>query len=109
MPDLIRLGSALRATDPRPAGGTELLRRLQLGGFRMPLDLVADGGADEVGAIGVEPFLHQKIDMAQIDVAEVDCDLLGVGGFASELKHVVGHLTIPSPSAWMVNGGSSPD
>ena len=29
MPDLIRLGSPLRGTDPRPEGGTELLRRLQ--------------------------------------------------------------------------------
>src|SRR3712207_2983150 len=30
MSDLIRLRSALRATDPRPAGGTQLLRRLHL-------------------------------------------------------------------------------
>ena len=36
-----------------------------LGCVRMPLDLVADGGADEVGAIGVEPLLHQEIDMAR--------------------------------------------
>src|SRR4051794_3379989 len=44
----------------------------------MPLDLVADGGADEVGAVGAEALLHQKVDMAEIDVAEVDRDLLGV-------------------------------
>src|SRR3954467_11893655 len=60
-----------------------------LGCLRMPLDLVADGGADEVGAIGVEALLHQKVDMAEIDVAEIDRDLLGVATLASELNYVV--------------------
>src|SRR5215211_3103637 len=80
-----------------------------LGCLRMPLDLVADGGADEVGAIGVEPLLHQKIDVAQIDVTEVDRDLLGVAGLGAELIDIVGHVTILLPSEWMVNGGASRD
>src|SRR3954447_1132972 len=74
----------------------------------MPLDLIADGGADEVGAVGVEPLLDQKIDVTQVDVAEVDRDLLGVGRLAAELVDVVGHFTILSPSIWMVIGAAAP-
>src|SRR3954454_6774371 len=75
-----------------------------LGCVRMPLDLVSDGGADEVGAVGVEPLLHQKVDMPEIDVAEVDRDLFGVASLGAELVDVVGHLTILLPSNWMVKG-----
>jgi hypothetical protein len=63
-------------------------------------DLVADGGADQVGAVGVEPFLHKKIDLAEVDEAHVDRDLLvdglGVGGGAEGW-----HDAILPPSTWM--------
>ena len=49
-----------------------------LGRVGMPLDLVADGGADEVGPVRVEAVLDQQVDVAEIDVAEVDGDLFGV-------------------------------
>src|SRR4051794_28095887 len=51
----------------------------------MPLDLIADGGAYEVGAVGVEPLLHQQIDVAEIDIAEIDGDLLAVRHLRSDL------------------------
>ena len=79
-----------------------------LGCLRMSLDLVANGGADEVGAIDLEPLLHEKIDMAQIDISKVDRDLLGVGRLAAKLIDIVGHLTILLPSVWMVNGHAAP-
>ena len=65
-----------------------------LGCVRMPLDLVANGGADEVGAIGVEPLLHQEIDVTQVDITEVDRDLLGVARLAAELKTLSAICTI---------------
>ena len=39
-----------------------------LGRLGVPLDLVADGGADEVRAVGVEPVLHQKVYVAEVHV-----------------------------------------
>src|SRR4051812_44343559 len=70
----------------------------------MPFDLVADGGAYEVGAVGVEPLLHQQVDVAEIDIAEIDGDLLAVRHLRSDLGYVAGHLiSILSPSVWMVN------
>src|SRR5689334_23219689 len=72
----------------------------------MPFDLVPDGGADKVGAIGVKAVLDQQIDMAEIDIAEVDGDLLGFAtALRSQLMYIVRHLlTIHNPSTWMVNG-----
>src|SRR4051812_17192190 len=70
----------------------------------MPFDLIADRGSYEVGAVGVEPLLHQQIDMAEIDIAEIDGDLLAVRHLRSDLGYVAGHLiSILSPSVWMVN------
>src|SRR4051794_34654237 len=67
------------------------------------LELVADGGADQVGAVRVEAFLDQQVDPAEVDVAEVDRDLLAVGRLRPQLLDVAGHLwIIPLPSVWMV-------
>ena len=41
-----------------------------LGRIGVPVELVADRGADEIGAVRVEPLLNQ-VDMAEIDVTEV--------------------------------------
>ena len=84
-PDVERLaGSARRfeilaAVVPQ-AEVEALARDGLLGRVGMPLDLVADGGADEVGAVRVEALLHQQVDVAEVDIAEVDRDLLGVAG-----------------------------
>src|SRR5437899_8397220 len=79
-----------------------LLHRVSVDG-----ELVSDGGADQVGAVGIEAFLHQKIDLAEIDVAKVDGDFLverlagrngcGASGW---------HSTILAPSKWMVKARS---
>ena len=45
----------------------------------MPVELVADGRADEVATVGVEALLHQEVDPAEIDIAEIERDLLAVG------------------------------
>src|SRR3954462_4563888 len=71
----------------------------------MPFDLVADGGAYEVGAVRVEAFLRQQVDVAEVNIAEVDRDLLAVGRLRSDLSYVAGHLmSILPPPAWMVSG-----
>ena len=57
----------------------------------MTFELVADGRSDEVGAVGIEPVLHQKIDMAEVDKPEVDGDLLAVGRLGPKLLHVSCH------------------
>src|ERR671919_1841202 len=59
----------------------------------MPLELVADGGADEVGAVRVEPLLHHQVDVAEVDVAEVDRDLFALAGLGSQLMHVACHAS----------------
>src|SRR6185312_7462683 len=66
------------------------------------VELVANGGADEVGPVGVESLLHHEVDMAEVHVAKVDRDLLAVGGPGSQVLHVAHHFT-PShhhPSGW---------
>src|SRR5919202_518489 len=39
-------------------------------------ELVANGRADEVGAVGVEALLDEQVDLPEIDRAEIDGDLL---------------------------------
>jgi hypothetical protein len=65
--------------------------------------LGANGGADEIRAIGIKSFLHQEIDLAEVDEAEIDRDLFAIDSFRSKLWNLR-HLTIPSPSAWMHMG-----
>ena len=42
------------------------------------IELSADRRSDEVGAIGIEAFPNEKIDMAEIDETHIDRDLLAV-------------------------------
>src|SRR6185437_4530263 len=51
----------------------------------------ADGRPDEIGPVGIEPFLHHQIDLTEVDIAEVNRDLLGVGGLGPQLADVVRH------------------
>ena len=58
--------------------------------------LIADRGADEVGSVGVEPVLHQQIDVPEVDEPQIDRDLLRL----SPLRHPP---AIHIPSTWMEN------
>ena len=49
--------------------------------IRVATALVSDCRADEIRPVGIEAFLNQQIDLAQVNVAEVDGDLLAVGRF----------------------------
>ena len=49
-----------------------------LDGIVMPVKLVSNGCPDEVGPIGVEALLDEEIDMAEVDIAKVDRDLLAI-------------------------------
>src|SRR4051812_15481250 len=60
-------------------------------------ELIANRHADELGAVGVEPLLHQQLDLAEIDGGEVDGDLFELGHF----KWLPGKV---SPSIRMVYG-----
>src|SRR4029079_12785554 len=64
--------------------------------------LVADRRADEVGAVGVKPFLDQQIDMAEVDIAEIDGDLFGLTRFVPQSNDLGGHYL--TPSIWMIYG-----
>ena len=68
-------------------------------------ELVADRRSDEVGAIGIETFAHQEIDMAKVDEAEVDRDLFAVAGPVSQPVNLRSHrcLSIHMDGIWMVN------
>ena len=69
-------------------------------GLAVPLQLVPNGGADEVGPVAVEPLAHKEVDIAEIDIAEIDRDLLTI----QRLGRLLGHASTP-PSTWMVSGG----
>ena len=54
--------------------------------------------ADEVAAVGVEAFLDQQIDLAQIHVTEIDRDLFAIGDL-----HLNHPMTICMDGIWMAN------
>src|ERR1700733_3541537 len=64
----------------------------------MGRELVADGCADEIRAIGIEAVTHQKIDRPEIDKSEVERQLFTVGRLG--VLRVTGHI----PSMWMLDG-----
>ncbi len=67
----IRAAYVLQAEHKRSSGDGAL------DDFGMDAQLVADRGADQVGAVGVEALLHQEIDLTQVDDAQVDRQFLG--------------------------------
>ena len=69
----------------------------------MAFELVADRGSDEISPVGVETVLHHQVDMAKIDVPEIDRDLLGVARLGSQLITFSPYASIPT-SVWMVYG-----
>jgi hypothetical protein len=45
----------------------------------MAVEQISDRRADQVAAIAVEAFGDQEVDLAEVDEAEIDRDLLTVG------------------------------
>src|SRR3954470_21554145 len=69
----------------------------------VPVELVADRGADEVGAVGVECLLNQEVHLTQIDKSEVDGDLLAIPDLGLQLSYVAHYRhpdTIPLDGIW---------
>src|SRR4051794_40981594 len=70
----------------------------------MAVELVTDGCSNEVGAGRVETVLHHQVDMAEINVAEIDRDLLAIRRLGAKLAHIVSHsahpLTISVDGIW---------
>jgi hypothetical protein len=64
-------------------------------GIVMAVQLVTDRGADEIGSVRIETLLHQKIDLAEIDIAQINRDLLAVSAPRPELMHVLRHSVHP--------------
>ena len=73
-----------------------------LDGLAMAIELVADGRADEIGAVGVEALPHQQIDMAEVDIAEIDRDLLAIAVFGPKFLYVSDHVrpSLYHPDGW---------
>ena len=67
---------------------------------------VADRGPDEVGAVGIKSFLHQEIDVAEVDVAEVDRDLFRLASPVAELLNFGGHCVLHHLYGWYMDGRS---
>ena len=114
--DLQRLARRLHGLELRAAkalqpqhqhlAGHHLAHGVVLGG-----QLVADGGADEVGAVGVKAFGHQQVDMPQVHKTEVDGDLfrlghLAAGGDGNDVAHE--RDSNRHPYGWCMDGNWMP-
>src|ERR1700691_1016393 len=64
----------------------------------MGRELVADGRANEIRAIGIEAVAHQEIDRSEIDKSEIESKLLAIGWLG--ILRVRWHF----PSIWMLDG-----
>ena len=67
------------------------------------IELVADGGSDEIGAVRLKALLNQEVHLTEVHVTEVDGDLFAIAhlGLSSRALLI---STIPLPSGWMVYG-----
>ena len=68
----------------------------------VPVELVVDGGANEIRPVGVEAVLHHQVDMAEIDIAEIDRDLFAVRRSGPQLLHIASHHqpSLCHPTGW---------
>lgn len=67
----------------------------------MNRELVADRGSNEIGSVGIEAFLDEEINLAEIHHAKIDRDLF-VKGLGGAGRSEFGHGQIIAPSKWMV-------
>src|ERR1700674_328022 len=78
----------------------------------VPFELVANCGTDEIRAVRVEPLLYHQIDTAQVDVAEIHRNLLGIPRLGSQFLHIAGHpMTLQPtsschPTGWYMGWGA---
>ena len=66
-----------------------LTRYSLLDHIRVAFELVADCGANEIRAVGIETLLHHQIDMTEVHMAEIDGDLFGIGRRPMQVDDVV--------------------
>src|SRR5512141_1131627 len=69
---------------------------------------VADSGPNEVGKVGIEAFLHQQIDVAEVDVTKVDRDLFRLARFVAEPMNLCRHCVLHHLSGWYMDGRWTP-
>jgi len=72
----------------------------------VPVESIADCGADEIGPIRVESLLDHQVDMAEVDEAEIDRDLLGFAPLWAQFMHTANHPSPPSkchPTGWYMS------
>src|SRR6476619_83860 len=67
---------------------------------------VADRGPNEVGTVGIEAFLHQEIDVAEVDVTKVDRDLFRLARSVAEPMNLCRHCVLYHLSGWYMDGPS---
>nr|WP_242512267.1 hypothetical protein [Pseudolysobacter antarcticus] len=70
--------------------------------FAMHRKLITNGGADQIGAIGIKSFLHQKVNLTEIDDAQIDREFFGIGRDAPWFCSSDRFHDIHIPSIWMV-------
>src|SRR3546814_5114940 len=69
---------------------------------RFPYTTLFRSGSDQVAAVRIEALLHQQVDVAEVDEAEIDRDLLIVASLRAQFMDVSSHLRgILLPSTWM--------
>src|SRR5689334_8892052 len=68
----------------------------------MSRKLVADRRANKVRSVGIKALVDQEIDMAEVDITEVDGDLFGLARFLAKTLDLCSHRA--SPSIWMLYG-----
>ena len=68
-------------------------------------ELISDCRTNEVRPIGIEPFLHEQIDLPQVDQSDIDGDLLGVRALRFGLRDT-GSIDIASGFETDNPGGS---
>jgi hypothetical protein len=73
---------------------------------RQRCKLVANGCPDKIGTVGIEPFLDEQIDMAKVNIAEVDRYLLTIACLRSKLADIV---AIDPPSSYHLYGWYTAD
>src|SRR5262245_40468315 len=79
-----------------------------LDGLVVAIELIPDGGPDEVGSVGIEALLHQEVDMAEVHIAEIDRDFLAVGSLRPQFLHSAHRFhpdTIQLDGIWSINPG----
>src|SRR6476659_6271573 len=64
---------------------------------------VADRGPNEVGAVGIEAFLDQQIDVAEVDVTQVDRDLFRLARSVAEPMNLGRHCILHHLSGWYMD------